>query len=235
MRPYEAATLILLFVTLCARMVPVNKRPRWLLLLPALTVLAAILQFIIEYYRWQMVPAYVLTAGLFLLALPLLWHTSTAHCVRIGLGRRIIRVTGIVTGFLMWGIALALPLLFPMFHLPTPTGPYAIVTISFEWVDDSRPETFTSDTDDHRDFLIQVWYPAENVAGAKHMNLWPEAKTQGALLSKTLGLPHFLFDHLSIIKTHSYGDVPVSRAEKTYPVLIFSHGYGLGIVNQNTA
>lgn len=42
-------------------------------------------------------------------------------------------------------IALALPILLPVFHFPKPTGPYAIGTLTYHWVDPSRPELFTAD------------------------------------------------------------------------------------------
>jgi predicted dienelactone hydrolase len=41
-----------------------------------------------------------------------------------------------------------------------------------------------------------------------------------------------LFSHLSLVRTHSYLDAPISDAQPSYPVLIFSHGY-IGFVDQN--
>src|SRR5690625_2426371 len=48
----------------------------------------------------------------------------------------------------------------PRPRLPRPTGPYAIGTTVRTWTDDSRPEPFTADPDDHRSVVAQIWYPA---------------------------------------------------------------------------
>ncbi len=39
--------------------------------------------------------------------------------------------------------------------LPQPSGPYAIGTKVFHWVDTSREETLTSDPDDVREIMVQ--------------------------------------------------------------------------------
>jgi len=53
------------------------------------------------------------------------------------------------------------------------------------------------------------------------------------MASPGLTLPDYLADYMSLIPTHSYQAVPVASALATYPVLIFSHGYGDN-ANQNT-
>ena len=53
-------------------------------------------------------------------------------------------------------------MLVPIFHFPKPTGSYAIGTVTYHWVDLSRPELFTTDPNDHRELMAQVWYPAKN-------------------------------------------------------------------------
>jgi hypothetical protein len=44
-----------------------------------------------------------------------------------------------------------------VFRFPRPSGPYAIGTVSYHWVDGARPEVFTADPNDHRDLMVQVW------------------------------------------------------------------------------
>ncbi|OYP22035.1 isoform II, partial [Lachnotalea glycerini] len=51
-------------------------------------------------------------------------------------------------------------------------------------------------------------------------------------MAKRLGLPN-LFNYFTMIKTHSYLNANLSDEEKTYPVVLFSSGYG-SFVGQNT-
>ena len=85
-------------------------------------------------------------------------------------------------------------------------------------VDYTRPETLTPNPDDHRELIVQVWYPAQVDHGARPVPLMEH-------------MP-FQFSHLSLVQTHAYQDAPVSNAVATYPVLIFSHGH-VGFVEQN--
>ena len=62
MRLMEALILIVILFSLLAYLVPINRRPRWLFLLPALAALLVLIHLVVEGYRWQMVPAYALAA-----------------------------------------------------------------------------------------------------------------------------------------------------------------------------
>src|SRR5687768_9924496 len=45
--------------------------------------------------------------------------------------------------------------------LPRPTGAFAIGRRSLVLVDRLRPETMTTDPNDRREVLLNIWYPAE--------------------------------------------------------------------------
>jgi len=238
MRFFELIVVILLLATLCRYLVPRSKRPKALLYLPIATAFVAIAQIAIEQYRWQMVPAYVLAAILLALAIPALLRRSANSQSNDapsngGRFRRVAAITGIVCGFLVWIVAAALPYALPVFQFPKPTGPFAVGTHSFEWIDAARGESLTPDPDDRRDLAIQVWYPAEIATNAKPMKYWPEAQRVGSAIAKAGGLPPLIFDHLALVATHSYLDASVSATQTTYPVVIFSHGIW-AIANQNT-
>ena len=128
---------------------------RWPGYVAVIGVLIAIAQMIVEGPRWQMVPAYVLT-GLFFLVW-LLQSTALA-------GRPVNRpAAGLAIGLgaLALVISAALPILSPVFRFPRPSGPYAVGTVTYHWVDAARPEIFTADPNDHRELMVQVWYPAQ--------------------------------------------------------------------------
>ncbi len=120
--------------------------------------------------------------------------------------------------------------------LPQPTGPYAVGTAYFDFVDGSRPESFTDDPKDHRELLVRVWYPAQSVTGAKPEPFWgKDTKEIGALLAQFMRLPKTAFDDLALVQSHAYTNAPLSKSKAPYPVLVFSHGYIPGFLSQNTA
>ncbi len=233
MQPIEIISIIFLLVSWIIYLAPIRKRSRLLLFFPAFTILVLFVQMFVEAFLWSMVPAYLLAFLVFALSALQLLHKQglkTQPVKRLG---RILKITGKVLCSLLLVLAVALPMVFPVFNLPETSGTYAVGTSSFDWVDMSRPETFTSDPEDQRDIMVQVWYPAEKVTEVKPMALWYDAKTTGALFGEAIGMPSFLFDQLDLVPTHSYFDAPVSGAQEKYPVLIFSHGL-LGTVYQNT-
>lgn len=228
MRPFETATVLLLVVAWGSYLVPRHKRPRWLFVLPALAAVAAVVQLVVEGYRWQMVPASALAAVLFIVGVPPFLRKAEPAPIPMGSRHRI---AGRTLGFLALIIAMALPVALPVFHLPPPTGPYAVGTTTLELVDPSRPEMYPPNTKAHRDLLVQVWYPAERVSGARPQPYLPDAF--GSFLATSLNRPGFVLNYQSVIQTHSSKDVPVAHARPRYPVLIFSPG-DAGIVQQYT-
>lgn len=231
MRPLEWITIFTLLVAWACTLIPAKKPSRFFAGLFVLPVFASAIQLIVEHYRWSMVPAYILAVVFFIIGASRKWTNKPEQTA--GFVRRIIKGTGAVLGLAAIAIAAVLPELFPVFSLPEPTGSYAVGTTNFEWVDESRPETFTPDPDDRRDLLIQVWYPAEKAAGSKPLPMWPEAGTLGPYVAKVFGLPGFLFDQLALVQSHTYLDAPLASAESNYPVLIFSHAYTPGYAGQN--
>ena len=47
------------------------------------------------------------------------------------------------------------------FRFPKPSGPHAIGTHYFYFIDKNRPDEFTQEPDDYRWISAQVWYPAK--------------------------------------------------------------------------
>jgi predicted dienelactone hydrolase len=240
MRPLELSLLLVLLLTLGVLAVPQLYAVRWIGYVASLAVLIAIAQMIVEGPRWQMVPAYVLT-GLFFLVW-LLQSTTLA-------GRAVNRVAAglaIGLGALALVISAALPIVSPVFRFPRPSGPYAIGTLTYHWVDAARPEVFTADPNDHRELMIQVWYPAQANPSAPRA---PYVQDAGALAPGLARLaqqnaerlfpgfpftvPSFPFTHLKYITTNAIPSAPVAHDESSYPVLIFMEGLN-GLRQMNT-
>ncbi|GKU76036.1 hypothetical protein [Paenibacillus sp. L3-i20] len=130
-------------------------------------------------------------------------------------------------GLIFIPLALSVPLYFlPQVKIPLPTGPHAIGTANYHFVDTSREELFTADPSDHRELIAKVWYPAEIGEDSK---LAPYAYTaeESKLVKKNQPLfKKALVSSIADVKSHSYWKAPVSSQSENYPVLLFSPGYG---------
>ncbi|WP_420644840.1 alpha/beta hydrolase family protein [Candidatus Leptofilum sp.] len=222
MRTFEILLLIVLLFILLWLLFS-RKRPHWLLILPGLATLFAALHLAFEGYRWQMIPAYGLTAVFFLLALR--WRDATSKPLRLAW-------LGALLGLLIWLVAVALPVAMPVPFLPDPTGPYAIGTFTTFLVDENRLENYTEDPDDNRELVVQVWYPAANRDGETATYL-PDLEIAGPVIAEQFGLPAFLVSHVNLTDLDIWLDVPAAGDAAPYPVIIFSHGL-TGIRMQNT-
>ncbi len=232
MRLFEILIMSTLFITLVVRLVPMEKRVYWTHFLPGTTVLFVLFHLVIEKYRWQMVPAYILAGFLLLLSIIQIKRQTAVYLPK---GRHFINILGTSLCLLILAVASVISILIPVFKLPQPSGPYAVGSTFYHFIDTDREEILTAIPDDKRELLVQVWYPANPSFNENRAPYWENAHTYSSLLAGTLGLPSFLFDHLSLVKTHTYPEALIATDEPDYPVLIFSPGYTPGIVSQNTA
>ena len=216
MRAFEVLILLTLFLRLAAGSFPPVKRSRWIDLLPILTLLLVGIHLVLEKHRWQMLPAYGLVLLLFLLSMRGIRRRERSADKRPS--RPLLTIVGSLLVLLVFAFAVTLPVLLPVFRFPEPTGPYPVGTAKLHLVDRTRPETFTTDAGDHRELMVQIWYPAELAPDARPAPYREKAR--------------FPFSHLSLVRTHSRLEAPVSNAQPAYPVLIFSHG-ATGFVDQN--
>ncbi|MEZ4236325.1 MAG: carboxylic ester hydrolase [Myxococcota bacterium] len=175
----------------------------------------AALQAAVEGARWQLVPAYGCAAALI---------AAVALGARDA-GPRAFAAVGVVA---LCG-AVALPLAVPVFRLPTPSGPHAIGSSTRWWSDAARADGFTGAA--RRELMVQLWYPAADRPEAPRVPYVPDASVFGPLLD-LLGAPHFLLDHLALVRTHAVDGAP--PAPGRFPVVVFLSGRG-GFRQSNTA
>jgi predicted dienelactone hydrolase len=171
------------------------------------------LQTAIEGFYWQWLPAYAVGLAS---AAPKRGRKAPAGRARRWAGR-ILLAAAVLIVIAPWMAFLPVP------RLPPPTGPYAIGTQTFRWVDGARPEVATADPGDHRNVVVQAWYPAARGvrgAGAPYIDGL-------ARLPKSVSLiPRFVMRAYGRIDTHAVAAAPVSTEQQTWPVLLFSPGAG---------
>lgn len=207
----------------------------WILYAPIMIWLApavAATQWLAEGPRWQLLPAYALA----LLFVPIGWVRTAASVA--GLHQRERRrppgaAILIALGVLGLVIAAALPMVAPVFRFAHPSGPYAIGTLTYHWVDDSRAEAFGADPNERRQLMVQVWYPAQAVPSVQRAAYIANADTVTAAFARLHDRPAFLFGHLKYVTTNDRSSAAAAPDQARYPVLLFLEG-ATGFRQMNT-
>jgi dienelactone hydrolase len=140
-----------------------------------------------------------------------------AACLTIGSARpvKFPRLLSLVAIFAVITAAV-LGSVLPVFSLPAPNGPFAIGTITQTWFRPVNSRDIAPDWAPSRKIIVQLWYPAA-----------PTAKGQIAPYRDS-DSGWFLTHYLALVRTHARIGVPVSPAQTTYPVLLFSPAWGAG-------
>ena len=132
----------------------------WIRHSPAFALVIAAAQWLAEGPRWQMLPAYPLTM-LFLLRW-LHWNLASQDR-RPERKKRHSTVPAAATGLsaLALVVAVALPMLAPVFRFAPLTGPYAVGFLVYHGVDAAQSEAFGADPKARRQLMVQIWYLAQ--------------------------------------------------------------------------
>jgi predicted dienelactone hydrolase len=174
-----------------------------------LVSVVALSQFAIEGYRWQIAPAY---AGALLTSCLLLSPRIRRVKRRIAVGS-VAAIACLVTGAI-------LALVYPVFRLPMPTGPYRIGTLTYHLIDQRRIELFAVTPGAHREVMIQVWFPADRGASGVVERYRDPAITTWETA------------YLELVKTHAVRDVDIAKSNSTFPVVLFTPSWH-GLRNQD--
>ncbi len=192
-------------------------------------VAMGVTQVALEGFHWQMTFAYF---GLFLLLAKQFIGKPGLAKTETELGSKKIPTSQFAKlAFILLAISLCFAIAVPIAELPAPHGPYGVGTQTYPLSDNKRREIFSNDANQKRELVIQIWYPTQANLVGKVAPFMQESNN----LSPFLSAPLFaiLASHLHFIKTHSLVNAPIAASEKTYPLLIFSHGV-LGGRIQNT-
>jgi dienelactone hydrolase len=226
MRTFEILLLAANGLLLLLTLFPL-RQTRWRngLALSVVPILAV--HLLLEQYRWQMIPAYGLTAVLSLLLLRRPPTTQPARWRQIGGG---------LLGAAALLIAVALPALLPVPQFPPMTGPYPVGTLSLYLVDDGREDIFADEPGTPRELMVQFWYPAAPTGQEEAAVLLPDLPRIAPVLAERFGLPPFLLNHANLIDLEISESPPaaVLEGDGRFPLIIFAHGL-TGLRMQNSS
>jgi dienelactone hydrolase len=116
-------------------------------------------------------------------------------------------------------------------QLLSPSGPFGIGRIAYEWTDVSRSESHAPELQEHRDLMVYLWYPSpkkglatkgEYLPGASQMDAKPEV--QSAMKGDFETLWPLVVS--ASITSHVVNNAPVAKTPAPFPLVIFSHGNG---------
>jgi predicted dienelactone hydrolase len=223
MRAIETLLLLTNLLTFCVLALPLLRGIFWLRYWVLIAVLIAVVQVLLEGARWQMFPAYAPT-GIFFLVWLVQNNRPLGGVTEQILTNRLVVGLGVGLGILGLVAAVALPIILPVFHFPQPSGPYAIGTLTYHWVDGDRPEIFTTDLNARRELMVQIWYPAKQNLSAAPAPYLQDADAVTTTLARLHNFPAFALKHFNYVTTNAAEGAPAAADQPNYPVLIFLEG-----------
>lgn len=219
MRPLEFISLCMLAVTLVVKGIPRFRKFHWSRILPTICVIVIIFQIFIEGYRWQMVPAYILSIIVLLTGLPSLIRgnkpVGKLHWILKSL-----TAIGSLLGLAIVWITVELCLQVPSFKMPEPNGAYPVGTRTFLLFDENRIDTLSPIQNGYRTMSIQVWYPAELTGREERITYM--SKDIRVSLEELGGPPAWYNGYKDQIHTNAYWDARIAQADDQFPVILYS-------------
>lgn len=218
MRSLEVLLTLVNLLALVTRILPSQRVSIWADYLGLLALAVGLAQLLVEGPRWQLAPAYFLAAVLLLLSL--------IDLVGAG-GSRLpspLPALGTGLGILLFAVSAALPLVLPVFHFPKPTGPYAIGTTTYHWIDASRSELYSKEAGARRELMAQIWYPAKDETSAPRAPYMADADAVTPVMARLTHFPFFMFGHFRYARTNAVVEAPVADKKPAYPLLVYLTG-----------
>ena len=206
--------VILIVVTILPflkRKILLHIAPKFLFIAIGLLI---VLHLWIDGWRWQMTPAYSLV-------LLLVWRVHKADPVNPP-KLSFVRIIGFIGILILLIPGWILPQILPVFSLPKPQGPYAVGS-ELIYHQTTLDETITKNANDKRELLYKIWYPSHQDVSSMRGEPYVDEGSRIGFATK-YGLPPKALNYLDHVRTYSYPDIQI--AEGSFPVLLFSHGYG---------
>src|ERR687885_618308 len=191
-----------------------GRFPRALAVLSLVSLGLAAVTLVAEGLHWQLVPWQVLATACGAAASLRWWrpgHSQRWHRV---LGR-----LGLLAGLTLGGVGL---LFAGVPRLPRPAGQHLVGSEIFRWTDPRRAEVLTADPQDRREVVAQAWYPTDSSQGQRV----PYFEAQDRLPAMIDIYPSWFYNDFRQIDTHATMSPALSPERATWPVVLFSPGWG---------
>jgi Predicted dienelactone hydrolase len=117
------------------------------------------------------------------------------------------------------------------FYLPKPTGKFAVGICEYHWIDTSRLEARTTDSaHPHRELMVKAWYPTEMPATGLQASPYATAlldfdRKSNKTITQKINLLLSGFERP--IYAYYTRQAPIARVDQPFPIIIFSHGFGV--------
>ena len=108
--------------------------------------------------------------------------------------------------------------------LPNLTGSYGVGVKSLHLIDINRPENFTTDPNDTRQMMIQLWYPIEKTTTSGIKTDYMDYPSFQWLKNRS-PVPLFTIPNNAYQFVRPHGHNQTNIAQGVFPVVIFSPGY----------
>ena len=167
--------------------------------------------------RWQVLPAY----AALIIAMPI-----------VTLPKRWLRFMVFPFVLTLLAVSVLASWAFPVFEIPEPTGDYAVGKTTVFLTDENRVEAYAEAESDHRKLALKVWYPTAAPETGSDGVYWNNAFLRSRAVTNGTPLPWFTFTHLGQVETHAREGAAI--ATDKFPVVIYSHGLGIGWSSGNT-
>lgn len=105
--------------------------------------------------------------------------------------------------------------------LPAPTGPHQTGRMSFHWKDAARDELETKASDDKRELMAHLFYPADAKAAGKRAAYVPDADAMRPPWNDAQ------LARITALRAFSREKAALPRGKARYPVVIFAPGGGM--------
>jgi hypothetical protein len=145
MRLFEFCAVLCVFISVISSFINPQKRHPWRGIFPLASLVFIILTAIIEKFRWQLAPVALLVILIFFLNIRTILHRLGLINIERKNINKYLRALATTLGLIILLIGVIPLLMFPVFSLPEPTGPYLVGTRYFVL----------------KEVYVQVWYPAE--------------------------------------------------------------------------
>ncbi|MCL2529792.1 MAG: hypothetical protein FWE41_05615 [Coriobacteriia bacterium] len=224
----NCATLILLIFARYSQNLRGRSKAVWLGS-AALNLIILLLHIAIEGIRAQLFVSYIFVVVMVLAAVVVTLREPKENMKP---RRKIAAVfKGVGVGFvvLLLGFTAVLASVLPVPTLPAPTGTYAVGVQYLHLVDENRDNSFFTGSTDNRELMVKIYYPAEGDAAQPFLPYFRNSRElAGAYLSEE-GFPGVFFEHLVYTQTYSKENLQLAGQHSSYPVILFSHGWGYSI------